>query len=202
MPPVSAAQQAVFNVGTAVGLLAQQALVEPKPLRQFLDALQYPLSFMDFKSCSSSSPMFDGTWPFCQVPVQFIVHVQSVRGADATHVEFLAESDSDSREAFIEAPLSALPPMGDILVYHVPFERARLRELAGAFPHYASAIDAVIDRCMDLIVPFKQGWHYDPEMGASNSIKAVLRALVPELQSDGDRRWRDRRPTDRARADV
>ena len=161
------------------------ARVEPAPLREFLDALQYPLSFMDFESCSSSIPMFDGTWPFCQVPFQFSVHLQSARGADATHVEFLAEGDTDPREAFIDALLRALPPTGDILVYYLPFETARLRELAEAFPHHARAIDGIIDRCKDLIVPFKKGWYYDPAMGTSNSIKAVLPALVPELSYSG-----------------
>ena len=36
-------------------------------------------------------------------------------------------------------------------------------------------------RIKDLIDPFKNGWYYAPGMNGSNSIKAVLPALVPEL---------------------
>ncbi len=32
-----------------------------------------------------------------------------------------------------------------------------------------------------MLIPFKSGWYYKPEMGASASIKSVLPAIAPEF---------------------
>jgi hypothetical protein len=161
------------------------AHVAQAPIRAFVDGLQYPLSFMDFETCGPSVPMFDGTSPFNNVPFQFSVHGQEVRGGTVSHTAFLADGTGDPREAFVEALLRALPERGDILVYYQPFESSRLRELAVAFPQHADALQAIMDRCKDLHEPFKQGWYYDPAMGMSTSIKVVLPALVPALSYEG-----------------
>lgn len=161
------------------------AHIDHAPLRAFVDGLEYPLSFMDFETCMSSVPMFDGTSPFTNVPFQFSVHGQTERGGPLSHTAFLAEGSGDPREAFVEALLRAVPPHGDILVYFQPFETTRLRDLAVAFPQHADALQDIIDRCKDLHVPFKRQWYYHPAMGMSTSLKVVLPALVPELSYEG-----------------
>ena len=40
------------------------------------------------------------------------------------------------------------------------------------------------NRFIDLLIPFRNGWYYLPEMGKSASIKSVLPALEPEFNYD------------------
>ena len=84
-------------------------------------------------------------------------------------------------------------PTGSIVAYNAPFEISRLNELALAFPEDKVFIEDLIDRFVDLLVPFRNGWHYEPEMGGSASIKAVLPAIAPafsyedlEISNGGD----------------
>ncbi|KKL95282.1 hypothetical protein LCGC14_1856200, partial [marine sediment metagenome] len=65
------------------------------------------------------------------------------------------------------------------------FEVTRLNELIQDFPEYENAIREVINRIKDVMIPFQRKYYYKPEMRGSYSIKAVLPALVPDLNYDG-----------------
>ena len=82
---------------------------------------------------------------------------------------------------FIEKLILDCGDKGDSLVYNVGFEKGKLADLALVFPQYSNAINKIIERLKDLMVPFQQHWYYKPEMQGSYSIKKVLPALVPEL---------------------
>ena len=49
---------------------------------------------------------------------------------------------------------------------------------------HSKALENLIDRLRDLMVPFQQGMYYLPEMNGSYSIKNVLPALIPALSYD------------------
>lgn len=155
--------------------------VDTEALRRFLADLRYPLHYMDFETVSSPVPLFDGTRPYNPIPFQFSVHRQEVPGGPISQQAFLARGDGDPRPDFIKALLRSIGPEGDILAYNLPFEACRLKELAAYAPQYRTPLNALLARCKDLIVPFRSGWYYVPEMGTSNSIKSVLPALVPDL---------------------
>jgi hypothetical protein len=93
----------------------------------------------------------------------------------------LAEPGEDPREEFIEKLLDATKLSGKIIVYNKSFEIARLNEIARDFPKYENDIEELIDKIIDIMIPFQKKWYYSPEMQGSYSIKAVLPALVPEL---------------------
>ena len=46
-------------------------------------------------------------------------------------------------------------------------------------------MEAINDRVVDLIIPFKNKWYDDPRFGGSASIKQVLPVLCPELSYKG-----------------
>jgi len=70
---------------------------------------------------------------------------------------------------------------GSIVAYNATFEISRLKELAIAFPEDEIFINNIISRFVDLLIPFRNAWYYDPKMGGSASIKAVLPAIAPEF---------------------
>nr|MBA2745120.1 DUF2779 domain-containing protein [Flavisolibacter sp.] len=144
-----------------------------------------PLSFMDFETYMLAVPGYDGHWPYRQVPFQFSVHKQEKKGSDVQHVSFLAETDCDPCPEFVEKLIASLGKAGSILVYNLSFENTRLKELKEDYPKYKKQIEKIQERLVDLMVPFRKKHLYLPSMNGSYSIKAVLPALVPEMNYDG-----------------
>ena len=97
-----------------------------------------------------------------------------------THRDYLHTQTDDPRRPLIETLLDDIGGTGSIIVYFATFERDRLRELAEAMPEYAPRLLNMVDRLWDQLDIFKK--HYqDYRFGGSNSLKAVLPVVVPEL---------------------
>lgn len=158
-----------------------RSVIDRARINEFVRSLQYPLHHLDFETLNPAIPLYDGTRPYQQVPFQYSLHTEAVTGAEPTHRAFLADGKSDPRHAFIRQLLDDLGSTGDVLTYNMSFERGRLIELAQDLPQYAQAIEAILPRLKDLMVPFQQGWYYLPTMNGSYSIKYVLPATVPDL---------------------
>ena len=148
-----------------------------------LRALPYPRYYLDFETIQFAVPIWAGTRPYQQIPFQLSCHVESVDGS-IEHREFLAEGDDDPRRAFAESLVAALGVVGPILVYNAGFESARMKESADAFPELAPALQAAVDRIVDLL-PIARHHYYHPAMRGSWSIKVVAPSLAPELSYDG-----------------
>lgn len=161
-----------------------EAHIDQQALTEFLDQLEYPLYFMDFETYQVAVPEWDGTRPYQQMPFQYSVHRQDNPGAALTHFEWLAPSGADPRKAFLSNLLAALGTEGSILVYNAAFENSRLNDLAYWFPRKAAAIEALQERMVDLMSPFRSKHYYLPAMKGSYSIKQVLPALVPHMNYD------------------
>jgi hypothetical protein len=71
-----------------------------------------------------------------------------------------------------------------VVVYNQAFESRINRVLGEDFPDYKAALDAITDRMVDLMIPFRSRLLYHPDMKGSASLKAVLPAFVPELSYD------------------
>jgi len=147
-------------------------------LERFLAELKYPLHFLDFESLATAIPIFDGTRPYEQIPFQFSLHLVREVGAAPEHRKFLAEGRNDPRPEFMRQLVSAVESDGSIVVYNAAFEKGRLRECAEAFPQFAGWADAVIDRMLDLMIPFRGFQFYHPDQCGSASIKSVLPTLT------------------------
>jgi hypothetical protein len=133
---------------------------------------------MDFETFATAIPIYDGTSPYQNIPFQFSLHVITKPGAMVEHYEFLAKDKDDPRPAFLAELKQDIGPKGSILVYYAAFEKSRLKELAKAFPEYREWIDGIIERIIDLNVPFKDFSYYHPQQLGSSSLKHVLPALT------------------------
>jgi len=72
---------------------------------------------------------------------------------------------------------------GSIVVYSA-FESQRLSELGAWLPEFAGRIKKIQRRLWDLL-PVIRNHVYHPAFAGSYSLKAVLRALVPEMTYEG-----------------
>jgi hypothetical protein len=165
--------------------LGQKIVIDKKGVREFLDSLWYPLCFLDFETCMTPVPLYDGTRPYQQVPFQFSLHTQERKGAPLIHHAFLAHPNGDPRTEFLQELLKLLPSNGCVLTYNQAFEATRLRELRDDFSEHAVTVDRILGSMRDLMLPFKKRIVYHWQMNGSYSIKKVLPALVPELSYDG-----------------
>jgi hypothetical protein len=118
--------------------------------------------------------------PYDHIPFQWSVHRQEKPGGPLSHLEFLAENNSDPRVAFVESLCKAVTGAGKIVVYNQSFESSRLDDLARWFPAYASVITKIKAKIWDLLVVVRRNV-YHPAFAGSFSLKFVLLAFVPEM---------------------
>lgn len=159
--------------------------VDREALASFLDALEFPVHYLDFESHNNAVPLYDGIRPYQQVPFQFSLHVQQEDGS-LEHHEFLHDSAKDPRPAFLESLRSVIRDSGTILSFYQSFEIGRLRDCAAEFPEYQRWFDDLLPRFADLIVLFRNFHYHSPEQSGSNSIKDVLPALTGQSYEDLD----------------
>jgi len=154
-------------------------------IKEFLARLKYPLYYLDYETISAAVPLFGNSSPYETIPFQFSLHVQSKKGGDLKHTEFLHTGTNDPRPDFLEALVEACRKRGSVVVYNQPFESGVNNRLALKFPAYAASLEKINDRMIDLLVPFRRRHLYHPQMEGSASLKSVLPAFVPNLAYEG-----------------
>ncbi|MDM8000144.1 MAG: DUF2779 domain-containing protein [Dehalococcoidia bacterium] len=158
-----------------------RAYIDPA-VRAELQGLVYPVHFLDFETFSPAIPRYAGTRPYQAVPFQWSDHILGADGK-LTHEEFLHDGKGDPREPLARSLLETLGAGGSIMVYS-GFEEARIRELARDLPRFSKDLLALLEgRLVDLL-PILQRHCYHPDFHGSFSLKAVLPALVPDLDYD------------------
>ena len=161
-----------------------KSYINKSAIKTFVSSVEYPIYYLDFETIYMLTiPIFDNSRPFQQMPFQYSLHIKQNKNAKIEHKEFLAVADRniDPRPKFIEQLISEVGNTGSVMVYNATFEIGRLNEIKELLPQYASEIDAIISRVVDLMDPFRSGHYLTPSMKGSYSIKRVLPALVPEL---------------------
>lgn len=170
-----------------VGASEEPAAENAKPtidkpaIKQFLDELQYPLYFLDYETMSGLIPYFDGHRPYQQVPFQYSLHILESPDAELTQKEYLHRDNSDPSQPLTEQLLKDIGTTGSVIVWFEGFEKARNSELGEMLPEHKEAMEAINDRVVDLMIPFKLKWYDDPRFNGSASIKQVLPVLCPHL---------------------
>ncbi len=153
-------------------------------INEFLDSLVYPLYYLDYETINPGVPLFDSSRPYQLIPFQFSLHIQSKKGGALEHKEFLYTNGDDPRPDFISALIGDCDDKGSVIVYNKGFESRVNNELAFDFPDNKDKLDAIADRMVDLLVPFRSRYLYHPEMRGSASLKSVLPAFVSDLGYD------------------
>ena len=163
--------------------LSSTPQVKTNEIRRFVDSLVYPICHLDFETIMSGVPMFNESRPYQQIPFQFSIHLQQAQNSEVTHFEYLAPSNPgiDPRLGLIEQMIENTKGVNTILVYYIPFERARIKEMMEDFPQYKDELQSIVDRLVDLFFPFSKKHYVTETMQGSASIKKVLPALCPEL---------------------
>ena len=157
-------------------------VINKDKLREFTDGLRWPLYFLDYESIMPAVPMFDNSKPYQQICFQFSLHVQRIQGGELEHYEYLHDDpNTDPRPGLIKKLIETIGDSGSVIVYNQGFEEGRNTEMARDFPEYATQLQAINNRMVDLLIPFRERGLYRPCQNGSASIKQTLPAFVPEM---------------------
>lgn len=157
--------------------------IDRPTIQEFLATIRYPVYHLDFETFQEAVPSFDSQCPYMQVPFQYSLHIDYGGGDEnVEHREFLADAQGDPRLALVESLTRDIPRGAFILAYNASFEKGVMKKLASTFPQYAEILEHFCENTADLMMPFAQKSYYHPAMRGSYSIKAVLPALVPEME--------------------
>ncbi|CAA9556233.1 MAG: hypothetical protein AVDCRST_MAG43-1485 [uncultured Thermomicrobiales bacterium] len=150
-------------------------------LRKFIGRLRFPLYFLDYETCQTAIPLYDGYTPWAQVPFQYSLHIVTADGA-IEHREFLWTEPRDFPVPHLVKQLRRdIGDDGSVVVWSRNFEADRQREMAEALPDEAGFLLGLNGRMVDLMEPVASGAWMHPDFGGSASIKKVLPAVDPEL---------------------
>lgn len=159
----------------------RETCINKEYLNEFFSEFQYPYFYFDFETIMPAIPEFNESRPYQQIPFQYSLHIQRTKNSGLEHFEFLGDGLNDPRLPLINQLLNDLGKTGSIIVWNQTFEISRLKELARDFPEYEIKIYEVIERIVDLMLPFRKKQYYHADFNESYSIKKVLPVLVPEL---------------------
>jgi hypothetical protein len=174
-----------FNASQQIQIrseLSKEQIIDKEAIKEFLETLSYPLYHLDFETFQQAVPEFVGLSPYEQIPFQFSIHKEDVKG-NLEHFEFLAEAGADPRYELARNLIKFIPQDACVLAYNMSFEKGVIRRLAEAYPQISNELMAIHDNIKDLMAPFASKSYYHPKMQGSYSIKYVLPALVPEFES-------------------
>lgn len=155
-----------------------QIHINKAKIKDFVDSLKFPLYFLDFETYARAVPLYDGLKPHQAIPFQYSLHILESWGKNPKHYSFIAINKTDSRKEFISSLKKNLGKHGDIMVFHQSFEIGRLKELAEFLPMYEPWIREILTRIVDLIMPFRSFYYYNPKQNGSASLKYVLPSVT------------------------
>jgi hypothetical protein len=152
-------------------------------LRAKLEALTYPLHFIDFEVSRLALPYHANMRPYGQVVFQWSCHTVDSPGAVPRHSEWLNAVDAWPNMKFARTLRDAIGDTATVLAWS-PFEGGRLKELArehGYFmeldPELVAWVDGLVNRRIFDLHLCATGDFYHPGMRGRTSIKVVLDAL-------------------------
>lgn len=124
----------------------------------------------------------DGVSPHQQIPVQISIHKLEADG-ELSHSEFLADGPG-KREGLLQSLRLGIGDTGNCISWNKSFEIGCNKGLAKAFPAYATFLESMNERTIDLMEVFKLDY-VDIRFKGSTSIKNVLPIVCPHLSYDG-----------------
>lgn len=157
--------------------------IDKLQIQSFLHKHKFPIYSFDFETIMHGIPQYDNSRPYQQIPFQYSLHYQKNADTQPLHFEFLGNGVDDPRERIIQQLIKDCNKPGDILVYSLQFEKRMLKELARDFPQYQEELNGIIERLVDLAIPYKK--YIQTEATERKwSLKIVLPTFLPNRSYD------------------
>lgn len=162
--------------------------INKKVIRDELDALQYPLNFLDYESFNPAVPKFPYTWPYQQMVFQYSLHTMDRPGGELRHSYHLSRNDGrHPTEEIVERLVEDLSDrVGTVVIWSEGFEKKRNTEMGAMYPVHADFLAELNEAVYDLRKVFSRRLYMHPGFRGRDSIKKVLPVLCPDVPSYND----------------
>ena len=152
-----------------------QIHVDKKGVKECLDRLVMPLYFLDFETVAPAIPWIDGMKSYSALPFQFSLHGMDKLDEAPWHISWIWDGKGDDVWLEMLTELERwLGKKGSIIAYNAAFEKNVLKMAVKLHPEFQDWLDGVLERFVDLLVPFRNFQVYHPGQHGSASLKAVL----------------------------
>ncbi len=158
-----------------------QPVIDPPAIRDSLEALRYPLYFLDYETFNPAVPLFPDYRPYEHIVFQYSLFRTKQPGAEPEHFECFLTALEDPAPKIVPHLLENLGPAGSVIVWNKAFEASRNKDLAKHCPEHTGRLLAINERLYDLMLIFRNGHYVHPDFHGSASLKAVLPILCPAL---------------------
>lgn len=161
--------------------ILDRALIHKGRVTEELQKMIWPLYFLDYETCPSAIPRFDGFSPYQQIPFQYSLHILERPDGAPRHKEFLSITSGDPSPALVASLRGHIGDTGSIVVWNKTFENKINKELGIRIPEARAFMDLLNNRIYDLMDIFSKQHYVHKGFQGGTSIKDVLPVLAPEL---------------------
>ncbi len=158
-----------------------EVIVENNSIERELSVISYPIYFLDYETYPAAVPVFDGCYPFQQVPFQYSLHILDAPDTKLRHKEFLHTEVGNPMESLAKRLREDIGDEGSVIVWNKKFEGKCNEDLAALCPDLSIFLHGITNRFYDLMEIFSKQLFVHRDFKGSYSIKAVLSVLVPAL---------------------
>jgi len=155
--------------------------IDRESLRSEIDRIIYPVYFLDYETCISAIPQYDGYHPQQQIVFQYSLHKVDEPGGSVAHTDHISINKEDPMISLLESLCVDIGENGTIIVWNKTFEMTMNKEMAKVHPEFSDFLEQINQRIYDLGDVVKMGYYLHPGFKGSWSIKNVLPVMVPEL---------------------
>jgi hypothetical protein len=160
-------------------------IIHNDAIREELGRIDYPIYFLDYETYPAAIPVFNGCYPFQQVPFQYSLHTLTKPDEELVHMEFLHTENSNPMQALAQQLRKDIGDKGSVIVWNKKFEGKCNEDLAELNAGLAQFLHGLNNRLFDLMEIFSKQHYVHKDFKGSSSIKAVLPVLVPNLSYEG-----------------
>lgn len=155
-----------------------ETIIKDEKIKEELAKLEYPLYFLDYETYPSAIPVFDGCYPYQQVPFQYSLHILNAPGEDLVHKEFLQTKFENPMSSLAHSLRTDIGDNGSVIVWNKKFEGKCNEDLANTVPKLSDFILGINQRFFDLMEIFSKQYYVHKDFKGSCSIKKVLPVLA------------------------
>ncbi|MEK7578087.1 MAG: DUF2779 domain-containing protein [Patescibacteria group bacterium] len=130
---------------------SQKPLIDVGSIKAELDALIFPLYFLDYETYPTAIPPYSGYHPYQQIVFQYSLHVLHDKNSEPISFECLI-LDGEPSERIAKSLREHIGNTGSVVSWFKTFENSRNRELANFLPSYKDFFLSLVARTYDLMV--------------------------------------------------
>ena len=147
--------------------------VDKLALNNWLNRIEYPISYIDFEWDRYLVPSYNDMKPFDTLCFEYALYIQEEENGELKHHTYVGKGDC--RKEFLLDLLDHLPSSGSILAYNAHgAEIMRIKELGNYYEVYQDKCNEIIKRFIDLEEPFSEGLIYDVAMAGNYTLKKLV----------------------------